>query len=1107
MGSVDTFGSIRLLHLSDLHQGIAGQEWMWPTLKTQFYDDLRGLHSRSGPWDLVIFSGDLTQRGAVEEFKQLSKLFGDLWAHFNALGSNPYLFVVPGNHDLARPDKMDAAGRVMAQWWSEEAIHEDFWGSPSSQYRKAVANWFENYESWIGQIGRVVPMLPAVKGLLPGDVSSTLEKDGTRLGLVGLNSAWLHHTSAESKGCLCVHSRQLMAVTSNDPDKWSAGHSSRLLVTHHPVGWLHSDAQADWASDINVPNRFDAHLFGHMHEARLDSNAVSGGGVRHSLQAASLFGLEYINDEVRREYGYLAVQIPISPAIRGMRIWPRTVRPRADGSRRLVANQLWELIEDSYCDIVFDGDGKPNTVAEAKGADPLAVIHGVQEVLARLTRPGSFNEAHGAVRKTEQSEFLAALRDERRAWLVTSWGLGGDEFIEGVQQQMLGRRGSIYYLDFHKYRTQNDLLAGLMGQIGCSFERLCSGLAEEGPAILVLDDLEIDAGSDGGDGGARIALQVPELVRVILDFCPELYVVVRSRVAPPGGLTKFVELKPLDEADTSTYLSVHPKGGSHLAKHDAVMRLHRHTDGVPSRIDATLRDLHIVGLKGVYELDSDVAGNQVESKDVSPALIRTIKDISTSSDELNTRSFALLKVLSMFPQGEQLLRVKRFFGSRAFYPTHASRLFDLGLVDPEDVKTLGRVSALYEQPRALVVRRPVREYIIQSLSDSEFRTLSAKALSIYFGDEWELKGIRTPTGLNFRDPGCDSREIGNACTMVLRATAKAIETGSAPKIRSVLALATSFAAELRVGVHYRSIASMFDDILPLHERSGNGQELDLARLQHAISLRMIGEHARAHELLKQCEVSVKSKSMRQEVLLNLAHVGESMKADPKDVVEVARRAEAIDPKSNYGLQARGVAIANDGTSKEDRDAQLHLLQEEALKRRAFVVYNNLAIKRAERTPDAVQKKQLLQIVSQTARKENDPYNLVRASLGLAGIELEETGGLGNEMLRECTRAYEYLYNQRMDSLFNNCHGVLWRAFKAKGDIDNMLTLFRHSSLVWRLRGQDGVERGFIEQLIPLIRKRAGAAALNADRKFLYFMTRSIQIASCAAPVVTNSAAA
>ena len=54
------------LHLTDLHFGFSGQEWLWPTLRAEFYADLERILKKTGTWDFVFFTGDLTvNRGAV----------------------------------------------------------------------------------------------------------------------------------------------------------------------------------------------------------------------------------------------------------------------------------------------------------------------------------------------------------------------------------------------------------------------------------------------------------------------------------------------------------------------------------------------------------------------------------------------------------------------------------------------------------------------------------------------------------------------------------------------------------------------------------------------------------------------------------------------------------------------------------------------------------------------------------------------------------------------------------------------------------------------------------------------------------------------------------
>ena len=92
------------LHLTDLHYGLNEQRWLLPGIKERFFSDLHRLHSKYGPWDLVLFTGDLTQQGKEEEFQGVDNFLGQLWEFFNELGFSPKLLAVPGNHDLVWPD-------------------------------------------------------------------------------------------------------------------------------------------------------------------------------------------------------------------------------------------------------------------------------------------------------------------------------------------------------------------------------------------------------------------------------------------------------------------------------------------------------------------------------------------------------------------------------------------------------------------------------------------------------------------------------------------------------------------------------------------------------------------------------------------------------------------------------------------------------------------------------------------------------------------------------------------------------------------------------------------------------------------------------------------
>lgn len=101
---------------------MSGQNWLWPNIREEFFSDLEELHRKSGPWNLVLFTGDFVQKGGADEFDGLNDLLGRLWEHHRGLGSVPYLLGVPGNHDLVRPDPSDTAVAALRTGWGDPHV-------------------------------------------------------------------------------------------------------------------------------------------------------------------------------------------------------------------------------------------------------------------------------------------------------------------------------------------------------------------------------------------------------------------------------------------------------------------------------------------------------------------------------------------------------------------------------------------------------------------------------------------------------------------------------------------------------------------------------------------------------------------------------------------------------------------------------------------------------------------------------------------------------------------------------------------------------------------------------------------------------------------------
>ena len=336
------------LHLTDFHQGTSGTSWLWPNLKDKMFADLERLVEHAGRWDLVFFTGDLTQRGAPEDFDQLDRTLEQLWNCFDRLGSQPQLVAVPGNHDLTRPARFDPIVLALEQWHRNHDLRDHILNSSDNQYLAALRTAFAAYSTWAAR--RRWTTANYAGGLLPGDGALSLRVGGVDVGVVGLNSAFLQLAEGDFFERLDVDPRQLHEVCRHDAPAWLRRHDVNFLLTHHPPAWLHPRARQEFSAEIDIPGRFAAHLFGHMHEGTSTVTSIGGAPERRTLQGASLFGLEHYKDregrQLKRIHGYSAGRVELLGATARLRLFPRRMIDNYLG-RRINRDQDHYDLDDS----------------------------------------------------------------------------------------------------------------------------------------------------------------------------------------------------------------------------------------------------------------------------------------------------------------------------------------------------------------------------------------------------------------------------------------------------------------------------------------------------------------------------------------------------------------------------------------------------------------------------------------------------------------------------------------------------------------------------------------------------------------------------------------
>lgn len=325
--------SLSWIQISDLHVGAVGRTEQRHFLNAALMNDLGRLHDRSGPWDLLIITGDMTDCGADSQWEVAQEIVYGLRAHMAGLGSTPRIVVVPGNHDLDRRELSPSQRAELSRLSSHTAIRSELSWPGLSHLRRA----FSPFMKFVATLSAANEP-GADAGILPGDFRMTLSLEaanrGVRVGVLGLNTACRAACDSDGPYSGLVNTDQLSGACGWDPTGWFQSHDVVLLITHHSRSAIPPSALSVF--DDGVLGQGLIHLCGHM------GHAESGQPLL--VQAPSCCGRPRWGQNRRRLMGYLAARIDFQENEHAgvLRRWPRLFWG-GDEQLSVVADYSFEL--------------------------------------------------------------------------------------------------------------------------------------------------------------------------------------------------------------------------------------------------------------------------------------------------------------------------------------------------------------------------------------------------------------------------------------------------------------------------------------------------------------------------------------------------------------------------------------------------------------------------------------------------------------------------------------------------------------------------------------------------------------------------------------------
>jgi predicted phosphodiesterase len=269
-------GTVSWLHLSDWHHRLP-MTFDREKKRDELIKDIEKRADISDALekiDFVLFSGDITNSGAKDEFQQVKTELVDPIR--NAVGKAVPIYCVPGNHDIQRSDidlidadlKTEIAKLTTAEEWHRfnDTVK---CAATATELNKPLSNYFD----FINALGCGVSRskLHSVQKITAGEI---------RIGLACINTAWnsarfkIQHAEPPPGSTHWLWDYGLLRITEaqlKDAIQERGAVDLGILMMHHPLHWLDEFERARLEQVLFK----SCHIVVHGHEHRPNTSRIS----------------------------------------------------------------------------------------------------------------------------------------------------------------------------------------------------------------------------------------------------------------------------------------------------------------------------------------------------------------------------------------------------------------------------------------------------------------------------------------------------------------------------------------------------------------------------------------------------------------------------------------------------------------------------------------------------------------------------------------------------------------------------------------------------------------------------------------------------------------
>ncbi|MEZ8844614.1 hypothetical protein AB6E06_23835 [Vibrio splendidus] len=636
--------------------------------------------------------------------------------------------------------------------------------------------------------------------------------------------------------------------------------------------------------------------------------------------------------------------------------------------------------------------------------------------------------------------------------ILAPLGYGVYDFISSFKHDSDQHKSKFFRIDCSEALTKAQIESQIKIDTYQSLEQLillCCANAEDEVYFVIFDNIKSSMSAEALNYLAGLPDSLP-------NFGKNIFFIFASRVSIKQFRRFHVELEALTLHETELILNDRIDLSEYTQSQ--ITLIHDRSEGVVDKLEQLMDLIENSSVAEVLEHD-EIFDDEFHLSHIPATTLSQLDLLFTDASRRLT--LKMLNILSILKNGETLTNLKADLMGRELNPKHVQELvrFELATTIQIDAST-----------KVIKINPIIKDYVLGKMSKEQVYDISNAYLNVTMVPT--KKGVKL-SSLNRKvyQKGYSTEE-DNTGTLLLNSIESCLdsmrintELGESNemnerKLTKLRQYCSSYIYILRNSSRYAETISAVE---LLHNTIKKVDPDSLYKYYFNItsSYRIRSNYSEAKKYLDLCMnlCPESDKGTLENIYVERIHLLEQ--TDMTAAIALAKSSKNQYHKKSVAYIVSEVVIAEE-KGLDDRFKSLVRLEKKARKLNHFTLANNIlfTINKERSNVDKIKN------LNTALESEKSSYSFCRATIykHQALVESNLFERIKEKDIQDLSYIYSYLFRQKFDSLFVQCHKLLWdiAAHRQRGDIITMIYI--RGTIVWRLNDDSENEQKY-EKLI------------------------------------------